>query len=59
VESRSVPRTAQWTPFDIVERTPRYRYAYLLVGDRGLAEDLLQEALTKTYVAWRRLNDLT
>jgi RNA polymerase sigma-70 factor (sigma-E family) len=33
-----------------------YRYAYLLVGDQGLAEDLLQESLTKTYVAWRRLN---
>ncbi|WP_112238920.1 SigE family RNA polymerase sigma factor [Kribbella monticola] len=34
-----------------------YRYAYLLAGERGLAEDLVQEALTKTYVAWRRLHD--
>jgi RNA polymerase sigma-70 factor (sigma-E family) len=34
-----------------------YRYAYLLAGERGLAEDLVQEALTKTYVAWRRLRD--
>jgi RNA polymerase sigma-70 factor (sigma-E family) len=34
-----------------------YRYAYLLAGDRGLAEDLLQEALVKTYVGWRRLRD--
>lgn len=31
--------------------------AYLMVGDRGLAQDLVQEALTKTYVAWPRLRD--
>jgi RNA polymerase sigma-70 factor (sigma-E family) len=35
-----------------------YRCAYLMVGDRGLAEDLLQEGLTKTYVAWPRLRDV-
>lgn len=34
------------------------RTAYLLVGDRGLADDLLQEALVKTYVAWPRLRDV-
>jgi RNA polymerase sigma-70 factor (sigma-E family) len=34
-----------------------YRYAYLLVGERGLAEDLVQEALIKTYVAWRRVHE--
>ena len=34
-----------------------YRSAYLLVGDRGLAEDLAQTALTKTYVAWSRIED--
>lgn len=34
-----------------------YRYAYLLAGDRGLADDLVQEALTKTYIAWRKLRD--
>ncbi|WP_328324330.1 SigE family RNA polymerase sigma factor [Kribbella sp. NBC_00382] len=34
-----------------------YRYAYLLAGDRGLADDLVQEGLTRTYVAWRRLRD--
>jgi RNA polymerase sigma-70 factor (sigma-E family) len=33
-----------------------YRYAYLLVGDRGLADDLLQEALAKTFAAWRRVD---
>ena len=34
-----------------------FRLCCLLVGDRGLAEDLLQEALTTTYVRWRRLRD--
>jgi len=34
-----------------------YRAAYLMVGDAQLAQDLLQEALTKTYVAWPRLRD--
>lgn len=31
------------------------RTAYLLAGDWATAEDLLQTALTKTYLAWRRL----
>ena len=34
-----------------------HRAAYLMVGDVGLAQDLVQEALTKTYVAWPRLRD--
>lgn len=33
------------------------RAAYLMVGDVGLAQDLVQEALTKTYGAWPRLRD--
>jgi RNA polymerase sigma-70 factor (sigma-E family) len=33
------------------------RAAYLMVGDVGLAEDLVQEALVKTYVALPRLRD--
>lgn len=32
-----------------------HRTAYLIVGDAQLAQDLVQEALTKTYVAWPRL----
>jgi RNA polymerase sigma-70 factor (sigma-E family) len=34
------------------------RAAYLMVGDPALAQDLVQEALTKTYVAWPRLRDV-
>ena len=36
-----------------------YRTAYLVLGDRQLAEDLVQEALVKTYVAWPRLREPT
>jgi RNA polymerase sigma-70 factor (sigma-E family) len=31
------------------------RTAYLLTGDWGLAEDLLQTALAKSYLAWNRI----
>jgi RNA polymerase sigma-70 factor (sigma-E family) len=33
------------------------RVAYLLTGNRADAEDLLQTALAKTYVAWERIDD--
>ncbi|MBL0747222.1 SigE family RNA polymerase sigma factor [Nocardioides baculatus] len=34
-----------------------YRTAHLLLGDHGLAEDLTQTALAKTYVAWARVRE--
>jgi RNA polymerase sigma-70 factor (sigma-E family) len=43
--------------FASARSTALFRYAYLLVGDRGHAEDLLQETLTRTYVGWPRLRD--
>jgi len=36
-----------------------FRTAYLVVGDHQLAQDLLQESLIKTYVAWPKLRDVT
>jgi RNA polymerase sigma-70 factor (sigma-E family) len=33
------------------------RAAYLLTGDQHLGEDLVQEALARTYRAWNRLDD--
>jgi RNA polymerase sigma-70 factor (sigma-E family) len=33
-----------------------HRMAYLMVGDTQFAQDLVQEALTKTYMAWPRLH---
>jgi len=32
-----------------------FRTAYLVVGDHQLAQDLLQEALVKAYLAWPRI----
>jgi RNA polymerase sigma-70 factor (sigma-E family) len=34
-----------------------YRLAYVVIGDHQLAQDLVQEALVKAYVAWPRLRD--
>ena len=34
-----------------------HRAAYLMVGDVGLAQDLVQEALIRTYMAWPRLRE--
>jgi RNA polymerase sigma-70 factor (sigma-E family) len=34
-----------------------FRTAYLICGDHQLAQDLLQEALVKTLIAWPRLRD--
>lgn len=34
-----------------------YRTAVMIVGDRQLAEDLVQSALVKTYLAWPRLRE--
>jgi RNA polymerase sigma-70 factor (sigma-E family) len=35
-----------------------YRHALRLVGNRALAEDLAAEALTRTFVHWRRVSAL-
>lgn len=46
-----------FTEFVAARSAALHRTAYLMVGERGLAQDLLQEALTKTYLAWPRLRD--
>lgn len=35
-----------------------YRTAYLMLGDTGEAEDLVQTALAKTYANWRRVRSM-
>jgi len=35
-----------------------YRTAYLLLGDRAEAEDLVQTALARTYASWHRVRDV-
>jgi RNA polymerase sigma-70 factor (sigma-E family) len=34
-----------------------YRTAYLMLGDHQLAEDLVQTALAKVFVSWRKVKD--
>jgi RNA polymerase sigma-70 factor (sigma-E family) len=48
---------AQFAEFAAARARALHRAAYLMVGDPQLAQDLVQEALTKTYVAWPRLRD--
>lgn len=48
---------AAFAEFVAARSAALHRSAYLMVGDAQLAQDLLQEALTKTYVAWPRLRD--
>lgn len=48
---------AVFTAFVVARSGALHRTAYLMVGDHGLAQDLVQEALTKTYVAWPRLRE--
>jgi RNA polymerase sigma-70 factor (sigma-E family) len=46
-----------FTEFVEARSTALQRAAYLMIGDVSLAQDLVQESLTKTYVAWPRLRD--
>ncbi|MQA85442.1 MAG: SigE family RNA polymerase sigma factor [Streptosporangiales bacterium] len=46
---------AQFNEFVTLHLTALYRYAYVLTGNPHDAEDLVQEALTRTGVAWRRV----
>lgn len=48
---------AEFTEFVHAVWPRLYRTAWLILGDTGLAEDLVQTALTKTYVAWPRIKD--
>ena len=48
---------AAFAEFVAARSAALHRSAYLMVGERQLAQDLLQEAFTKTYVAWPRLRD--
>ena len=48
-----------FTEFMSARSATLFRTAYLIVGDHQLAQDLLQESLIKTYIAWQRLRDLS
>lgn len=48
----------EFRDFVTVRSAALLRTAYLLAGDWATAEDLLQTALTKTYLAWKRLGQI-
>ena len=53
---RDVERDAEFTEFVHAQRSALVRMARLLTaGDQALAEDLVQTALTRLYVAWPRV----
>ncbi len=51
------PDNGEFAEFVSARSAALHRAAYLMVGEVSLAQDLVQEALTKTYVAWPRLRD--
>ena len=50
-------RDADFTAYLQARQGHLLRTAYLLTGDRHQAEDLLQTALAKLYLAWDRIHD--
>ncbi|MFC6287337.1 SigE family RNA polymerase sigma factor [Nocardioides sp. GCM10027113] len=52
---RATERDEAFTEFVVARRTHLRRIAYAVCGDWHQAEDLLQTALTKLYVAWPRV----
>ena len=54
---RDASDLAAFSEFVETRSSALFRTAYLMVGDHQLAQDLLQEALVKTLIAWPRLRD--
>ncbi|WP_307871797.1 SigE family RNA polymerase sigma factor [Micromonospora sp. U21] len=52
------PLEEEFREFVAARSAALLRTAYLLTGDWATAEDLLQTALTKTYLAWKRLGGI-
>ncbi len=55
--SESRRHTAEFCDFVNWRSAALFRVAYLIVGDYHLAEDLVQESLAKTFVAWPRIRE--
>ncbi len=52
------PDVEAFSEFVSARSSSLFRTAYLVMGDYQLAQDLVQESLTKTYLAWPRLRDV-
>src|SRR6188472_3254095 len=57
--ARRSREASAFTEFMSERSATLFRTAYLIVGDHQLAQDLLQESLIKTYIAWPRLRDVS
>jgi RNA polymerase sigma-70 factor (sigma-E family) len=58
VVDQSDRNESEFQDFVLARRRALMHTAYLLTGDAGRAEDLVQTALAKAYVAWRRVRDV-
>jgi RNA polymerase sigma-70 factor (sigma-E family) len=54
---RSGRDVAAFSEFVAARSNSLFRTAYLMVGDHQLAQDLVQEALVKTLIAWPKLKE--
>jgi RNA polymerase sigma-70 factor (sigma-E family) len=52
------PSDAEFTEFVHASWASLYRTAYLMLGDRSEAEDLVQTTLAKTYASWSKVRDV-
>lgn len=48
---------AEFREWLVAHQRPLLRFAELVTGDRGRGEDLLQDALVRTFASWSRLRD--
>ncbi|MDQ4053805.1 MAG: SigE family RNA polymerase sigma factor [Actinomycetota bacterium] len=52
------PSDGEFTEFVHASWASLYRTAYLMLGDRAEAEDLVQTTLAKTYASWSKVRDV-
>ncbi len=52
------PTDGEFTEFVHASWASLHRTAYLLLGDRAEAEDLVQTSLAKTYASWSKVRDV-
>lgn len=55
--SRTAQRDVEFTDYLAARQPSLLRTAYLLTGDRHVAEDVLQTSLAKLYLAWDKVHD--
>jgi DNA-directed RNA polymerase specialized sigma24 family protein len=54
---RSLSKRSRYEKFVAANAAGLVKLAYAICGDRGCAEDAAQEALTRVYQRWSRLDD--